>query len=96
MIQIAEYRAHCANAAQFRQKLTNNEVHLCFDGFDLVVRGDYQPFERQTRDYPGCPADFDVTEVFLADSAVDVIELFDSKALAIAVLEKLAEEREAA
>lgn len=79
-------------AAELRPPLTNCEVHINFDGFELVVRGDYTPAERATRYYPGCPDGFDVTEVYLADSAVDVSELFDDRPLYFAVLTKLREE----
>lgn len=85
-------RNHRIIAETLRPPAGNTEVAIKFDGFDIVVRGDYQPPERSTRDYPGYPADFDVTEVYLVDSAIDVSELFDDKALAIAVLQHVRKE----
>lgn len=95
-MSIALQRNHRHIAQELRPKATNVELCLNFDGFDLVVRGDYQPSERSTRDYPGCPTDFDVTEVYLVDSAIDVSDLFDGDALAIAVLAQMEKERVAA
>lgn len=88
-------RNHRHIAQELRPAATNAEMSLQFDGFDLVVRGDYQPCERMSSSYPGCRADFDVTAVYLVDSAIDVSELFDTVALAIAVLQHMREEREA-
>lgn len=77
-----------------RPTATNVELALKFEGFDLVVRGDHTPREWSTPHHPGHPADFDVTEVYLVDPAIDVSELFDADALAIAVLEHMREEAE--
>lgn len=96
MSLIAEYRHHCATAAKFRRKLTNCEVHMPFNGIDLVIRGDYTPSERPSTYYPGCSEDFDVTEVYLADSAIDVTKLFDCDELAVAVLSHFSDEEQAA
>ncbi|MBA4707543.1 hypothetical protein [Aquitalea aquatica] len=65
------------------------QVELEFDGFNLVVRGNHTPPERPAAFHPGHSARFEVTEVFLADSATDAAELFDCRALEIAVLEYL-------
>ncbi|WP_137010120.1 hypothetical protein [Aquitalea aquatilis] len=65
------------------------EVTLEFDGFDLVVRGIYTRPERPAAFHPGQTAGFEVTEVYLADSATDAAELFDCAALSVAVLEHL-------
>lgn len=85
-------RNHRHIARELRPAATNVEISLKFDGFDVVVRGDYQPCERMSATHPGCRADFDVTEVYLVDSAIDVSELFDAKALAIAVLDHMRKE----
>lgn len=34
---------------------------------EVTVDGDYQPAEKQTWDYPGCPASFTNISVFLGD-----------------------------
>lgn len=71
------------------------QVTLSFEGFDLVVRGSHTPKESPWFDQiagvggDGCAEAFEIYEVFLADSATDVIELFDCRALEIAVLEYL-------
>ncbi|WP_374557714.1 hypothetical protein [Aquitalea pelogenes] len=65
------------------------QVELEFDGFNLVVRGTYTKPERPAAFHPGQQAGFEVTEVFLADSATDAAELFDCAALSVAVLEHL-------
>ena len=42
-------------------------THTCTytsDTGDLVIEFDYQPAERQTRDYPGCDADVEITAVY--------------------------------
>ena len=62
------------------------------DGFVLIVRGDYTPSEFEWEFDAGCDEDFDVTEVYLADSAIDIAELFEDKPLAIAVLEQIRKE----
>lgn len=72
------------------------QVELEFDGFALVVRGHYTPAERPAAFHPGQPAGFEVTEVFLADSATDAAELFDCAALSVAVLEHLNSQEKAA
>lgn len=82
-------RNHRIIAETLRPPASNAEVAINFDGFDLIVRGDYTPKEWDLQ-----PEDFDVTEVYLADSAIDVSELFDADALAIAVLHHMRKERE--
>ena len=72
------------------------QVELEFDGFNLVVRGTYTKPERPAAFHPGQPAGFEVTEVFLADSATDAAELFDCAALSVAVLEHLKSQEKAA
>jgi hypothetical protein len=91
---------HINNAAKLRGH-EKGEIALSFDGFDLIVRGSYTPEEKAWLDprvgigNPGCDAGFEINEVFLADSLQDAIELFDCKALEIAVLEHLHDLKEA-
>lgn len=88
---------HLAIADERRPPATNTEIFLIFNGYPLCVRGDYQPFEPPIIDSinsmgcPGCPEDFEPTEIYLADSAIDIAELdiFDIDALRVAVLEKI-------
>lgn len=89
---------HYALAAKRRAQCTNHELRLEFDGFPLVVRGDYQPEEHATfhsaGGSPGCPAYFDVTEVYLRDSAIEATTLFDCEALKYAVLAEIDQQSE--
>jgi len=85
---------HRALAAKRRQQWKSSELWMEFDGFDLVVRGDYQPEEKATQEYPGCPEDFEVLQVYLRDSAVDIADLFDAPALRIAALEEIHRQEE--
>lgn len=41
------------------------QLAVLVDDYEVAVRGDYQPPERMTRDYPGCDASFEV-EAFTA------------------------------
>lgn len=88
---------HLAIAEERRPPATNSEIFLTFNGYPLCVRGDYQPLERPIFDTvsglgcPGCAEDFEPTEIYLADSAIDIAELdlFDIDALRLAVLDEI-------
>lgn len=70
------------------------EINIEYCGVALLVIGDYQPGERATRDYPGCAEDFEVAEVFAADSKIDLCDMLDDasvESIAIAVLEQIQE-----
>lgn len=85
-------RNHRIMAETLRPPVGNTEVAIEFEGFELIVRGDYEPSENATYFYPGCHVGFDVTEVYLIDSAIDISDLFTGRPLAIAVLEQIRKE----
>lgn len=85
-------RNHRIIAETLRPPAGNMAVAINFDGFELIVRGDYTPDEEAWELSPGSRRDFDVTEVYLADSAIDIAELFESRPLAIAVLAHIRKE----
>lgn len=43
----------------------NKQLTVWVGDYEVAVRGDYQPPERMTREYPGCDASFEV-EAFTA------------------------------
>lgn len=72
------------------------EINIEYCGVALRVVGDYQLAERATRDYPGCAEDFEVTEVYAADSKIDLVEIFTDEGVDMisdSVLEAIAEKR---
>ena len=38
----------------------NKQMTVWVGDYEVAVRGDYQPPERMTREYPGCDASFEV------------------------------------
>lgn len=89
---IAELEHDLSLHRRLRPAATNIELALNFDGFDLVVRGDYTPSELEWELSAGCDEDFDITEVYLVDSVIDIAELFEDRPLAIAVLGQIRKE----
>ena len=74
------------------------EIDIEYYGVKLRVVGDYQPAERATHDYQGCAEDFDVSEVYAADSKIDLCDMLDDasvESIAIAVLEQIQENKDA-
>lgn len=74
------------------------EIDITYSNVKLRVVGDYQPGERATSDYPGCAEDFEVAEVFAADSKIDLCDMLDDasvESIAIAVLEQIQENKDA-
>ena len=70
------------------------EIDIEYYGVQLRVVGDYQPAERTTYDYPGCAEDFEVSEVYAADSKIDLCDMLDDELIdivAVAVLEQIQE-----
>ena len=65
------------------------ETTIELNGTEIQVIGDYQPSERQTHDYPGCPEQFEICELTIGD--VDVMELLEDKwdKIVEAVIEQL-------
>lgn len=54
------------------------KVNINFQGFDLIVTGDYSPAETTNdRDYDPEDATFDMEKITLEDSKVDIMELFE-------------------
>jgi len=47
---------------------------------ELTVYFDFQPEEKMTWDYPGCPADAEVTEVLIAGTSIEVCLMPDEEA----------------
>lgn len=45
--------------------------------YEVAVKGDYQPPERMTRDYPGCDASFDVDAFTATRDGVTVTDFAD-------------------
>jgi hypothetical protein len=42
-----------------------NTAHIQYGGIDWLVHYDFSPSEKQERDYPGAPAEAQITEVYL-------------------------------
>ena len=55
------------------------ELEICYDGVLMTVEGEYQPYERQTWDYPGSPEYFTVEKVTF--EGTDITDEFDKKTL---------------
>lgn len=55
------------------------ELEICYDGVLMTVEGEYQPYERQTWDYPGSPEYFRVEKVTF--EGADITDEFDKKTL---------------
>ena len=76
------------------------DVRINFEGVDCIVQGYYQPSERQTFDYPGCPESFDVEAVFVGGSMTDISSMIGQERcedlIAPLCLEAIAEMRIAA
>ena len=76
------------------------DVRINFEGVDCIVQGFYQPKEKQTFDYPGCPESFDVEAVFVGQSLTDISSLIGQERcddlIAPLCLEAIAEMRIAA
>ena len=75
------------------------EIDITYSNVKLRVVGDYQPAERTTHDYPGCAEDFEVSEVYAADSKIDLCNMLDDElidSVAVAVLEQIQEIRNGA
>ena len=53
-------------------------VNITIEGIALTVEGFFTPEERQTRDYPGASAEFEVESVTLADPSADIYDLIVS------------------
>jgi hypothetical protein len=66
---------------------TANITHM---GVDLVVTYDYEPAERQTLEYPGCPEQLDVVQV--NHKGEDITELLDWE-MVESIAQKLLEDR---
>lgn len=55
------------------------ELEICYDGVLMTVEGEYQPYERQTWDYPGSAEYFTVEKVTF--DGQDITSEFDKKTL---------------
>ena len=55
------------------------ELEICYDGVLMTVEGEYQPYERQTWDYPGSVEYFTVEKVTF--EGTDITDEFDKKTL---------------
>ena len=58
-------------------------LEITIDGICFGVDFDYQPEEKQTWDYPGCPAGVEILGVWLLsdDLATNLVEVLDEKVL---------------
>lgn len=56
-----------------------NSAHISYGGLDWLVHYDFSPSEKQERDYPGAPAEVQITEVFSCNGRdpVDLRPFFD-------------------
>lgn len=54
-----------AFASFMPSKSGNHTAEVSYAGVDWIVDYDYSPSERQTHDYPGCPASVEICEVHL-------------------------------
>ena len=75
------------------------EIDITYSNVKLRVVGDYQPAERSTFFYPGCAEWFEVSEIYAADSKIDLCDMLDDasvESIAIAVLEQIQEIRDGA
>lgn len=94
------HRNHRIIAETLREPAGSQEVEITYKGIELIVRGDYQKGEHSWFNphegigNPGCDEDFEVHEVYLVDSAIDIIDLFDMRDLAGSVLEHLHDDAE--
>ena len=73
------------------------ELDICYDGILMTVEGEYQPYERQTWDYPGSVEYFTVEKV--AVGGQDITSLIDEKVLSYiedACLAEIRDQREEA
>ena len=63
------------------------ETNIRYKGIDLVVVGNYTPAEEPVRyysdmsGYPGASSEFELTDVFVRDSFVSVLNLFSAENL---------------
>lgn len=74
------------------------EIDITYSNVKLRVVGDYQPAERSTFFYPGCAEWFEISEIYAADSKIDLCDMLDDasvESIAIAVLEQIQENRNA-
>ena len=60
-----------------------NTLEIVIDGICLGVDFDYQPEEKQTFDYPGCPAEVEILGVWIdSDSErTNIIDLLSEQVL---------------
>jgi len=74
------------------------EIKIYALGRDLIVTGDYQPYERTTLDYPGQSETFDITSVLCAHTRIKVAYTCDrhDDIIRRAVLDKIFTEQQMA
>ena len=53
------------------------ELEICYGGVLMTIQGEYQPYERQTWDYPGSQEYFTVEKVTVGNQ--DITSLIDEK-----------------
>lgn len=75
------------------------EINIEFKGIPLRVVGEYEAGEEAVRyysdmsGYPGSPSSYDVEEVYVEDSEIDIFEFFSPDDLEI-IAEKVLEQIE--
>lgn len=52
----------------------NKTLTVNVAGYDVRVTGDFQPEERMTREYPGCPASFDYESFSYTDDTGKTVQ----------------------
>jgi len=63
------------------------EIQIRYKSVDLVIEGNYSPPEEQVRyysdgsGYPGANSEFEVSDVFVRDSFISVLNLFTAENL---------------
>lgn len=75
------------------------EVNIEFKGIPLRVVGEYEAGEERTyydsdmSGHPGSPSSFDINEIYVEDSEIDIFELFSPADLEV-LSEKIIEQIE--
>ena len=75
------------------------EINIEFKGIPIIVVGEYEAGEEAVMYYsdmsghPGSPSSFDVEEVYVEDSEIDLIEFFSPADLEV-ITEKVIEQIE--
>jgi len=64
-------------------------IEINYQGILLICEGTYYEGEKQTRDYPGSPHEFDFENVYVSDSQINIFDLLDLETLKELTLNKI-------